>query len=69
MRPFIVRALQCFYKHDSEDLIKQSANEADSQALASDRLPRVSINLCFTENVFFSKYRVHVAIENFFINS
>ena len=42
VRPFIVRALQCFYKHDSDDLIKQTANEADSQAVASDRLPRVS---------------------------
>ena len=47
VRPFIVRALQCFYKHDSDDFIKQTANEADSQAVASDRLPRVSKGLCF----------------------
>ena len=47
MRPFIVRALQCFYKHDGDDLIKQPANEADSQAVASDRLPRVSKESCF----------------------
>ncbi|MCO5556839.1 hypothetical protein L7F22_017629 [Adiantum nelumboides] len=40
VRPFIVRALQCFYKHDNEELVKQAANEVNSQAAASDRAPR-----------------------------
>eukprot|EP00249_Psilotum_nudum_P006275 c19604_g1_i1 orf=225-860(+) len=40
VRPFIVRALQCFYKHDSEDLVKQTTNEGDNQVASADLLPR-----------------------------
>ncbi|KAJ7563681.1 hypothetical protein O6H91_03G120600 [Diphasiastrum complanatum] len=40
IRPFIVKALESFYKHDSEDLVKQVDSERDSQLAAADRLPR-----------------------------
>lgn len=45
MRNFTVRALQAFYKHDNEDLVRQSAVDNDSQLTStpSDRLPRVSV--------------------------
>lgn len=45
MRNFTVRALQAFYKHDNEDLVRQSAVDNDSQltSTSSDRLPRVSL--------------------------
>ncbi|KAH9533605.1 hypothetical protein CY35_18G061300 [Sphagnum magellanicum] len=42
MRNFTVRALQSFYKHDSEDLVKQTGLESDSQttSTSSEHLPR-----------------------------
>ncbi len=45
MRNFTVRALQSFYKHDSEDLVKQTGLESDSQttSTSSEHLPRVHI--------------------------
>lgn len=45
MRNFTVRALQAFYKHDNEDLVRQSAFDSESQltSTTSDRLPRVSV--------------------------
>ncbi|CAK9868322.1 unnamed protein product [Sphagnum jensenii] len=41
MRNFTVRALQSFYKHDSEDLVKQTGLESDSQttSTSSEHLP------------------------------
>jgi GINS complex subunit 2 len=45
MRNFTMRALQSFYKHDSEDLVKQTGLESDSQttSTSSEHLPRVHI--------------------------
>lgn len=43
IRPFIVRALQSFYKHDSEDMMAPNQTVEESQLAASDR-PRVCFN-------------------------
>lgn len=44
MRNFTVRALQSFYKHDSEDLVKLiPADDSQTSSAPSDRFPRVLI--------------------------
>lgn len=42
MRTFTVRALQSFFKHDNDDMMKQTPTDSDSQSTptSSDRLPR-----------------------------
>lgn len=42
VRPFVVRALQAFYKHDSPELIDQPDITANRQPRVSDSVPRVS---------------------------
>ncbi|CAM6128224.1 unnamed protein product [Calypogeia fissa] len=37
IRPFIVRALQSFYKHDSEEMVAQSQTQEEPQLAASGR--------------------------------
>ncbi|BBM99084.1 GINS complex subunit 2 [Marchantia polymorpha subsp. ruderalis] len=40
IRPFFVKALEKFYIHDDEELIKPTQSEADIQLASVDRLPR-----------------------------
>lgn len=44
IRPFIIRALQAFYKHDSPELIPQPASQ-DNRPRIPDNAPRVSIRI------------------------
>lgn len=43
MRAFTVRALQSFFKHDNDDMMKQASTDSDSRSTpaSADRLPRV----------------------------
>lgn len=45
VRPFVVRTLQSFYKHDSPEMIQQPVQMSTSRPQATDRGPRVSITL------------------------
>ncbi|KAL2940471.1 DNA replication complex GINS protein PSF2 [Bienertia sinuspersici] len=40
VRPFVVRTLQAFYKHDSPEMIQQPVQMADRRPQATDRGPR-----------------------------
>lgn len=42
VRPFIVRALQAFYKHDSPEMIPQPDATGDRRPPVANRGPRVS---------------------------
>lgn len=45
VRPFMVRALQAFYKHDSPQVIQQSEPVGNRQQQVVDRGPRVSLQI------------------------
>jgi len=45
VRPFMVRALQAFYKHDSPQVIQQSEPVANRRPQVVDRGPRVSLQI------------------------
>ncbi|KAK1299133.1 DNA replication complex GINS protein PSF2 [Acorus calamus] len=40
VRPFVVRALQAFYKHDSPEMIQQPEASASKRSQVVDRVPR-----------------------------
>ncbi|KAK9283069.1 hypothetical protein L1049_011298 [Liquidambar formosana] len=40
VRPFVVRALQAFYKHDSPEMIDQSDTTANRRPQVADHVPR-----------------------------
>lgn len=42
VRPFVVRALQAFYKHDSPEMIPQPDTTAIRRRQVADRGPKVS---------------------------
>lgn len=58
MRTFTVRALQSFFKHDNDDMMKQTPTDSDSQSTptSSDRLPRVCSQDFFTRSFDFTFY-------------
>lgn len=47
VRPFMVRVLQAFYKHDSPEMVQQADTSANKRPQVVDRGPRVSLFLCF----------------------
>jgi len=49
VRPFVVRTLQAFYKHDSPELIQQPAQMSGRRPQVADRGPRVSFILAVTD--------------------
>lgn len=44
VRPFMVRTLQAFYKHDSPQMIQQADNTGSRPTPVTDRGPRVSLH-------------------------
>jgi hypothetical protein len=46
VRPFMVRTLQAFYKHDSPQMIQQADNTGSRSTPVTDRGPRVSPFFC-----------------------
>jgi hypothetical protein len=46
VRPFMVRTLQAFYKHDSPQMIQQADNTGSRSTPVTDRGPRVSPLFC-----------------------
>ncbi|KAM0904550.1 hypothetical protein ACQ4PT_017987 [Festuca glaucescens] len=46
VRPFMVRTLQAFYKHDSPQMIQQADNAGSRSTPVTDRGPRVSPPFC-----------------------
>lgn len=45
MRPFVIRTLQAFYKHDSPEMIQQPVQMSSRRPQVTDRGPRVSVIL------------------------
>lgn len=52
IRPFMVRALQAFYKHDSPEMVQQPESTVN-RAQVLDRGPRVS---CLSGDAYFVLY-------------
>ena len=51
VRPFIIRTLQAFYKHDSPQMIPQPEAMGNRRPQVADRGPRVSqlLNVCISK--------------------
>ena len=63
MRPFVMRTLQAFYKHDSPEIIQQPVTMPSARPQMSDRGPRVSvifltINLLCTVSVYTAPFHM-----------
>lgn len=54
VRPFMVRALQAFYKHDSPEMIQQPRTIGSRRPHVADRGPRVSW-FAFSEVVIYKQ--------------
>jgi GINS complex subunit 2 len=51
VRPFMVRVLQAFYKHDSPEMVQQADTSANKRPQVVDRGPRVSLcSFCYSCN-------------------
>jgi hypothetical protein len=49
VRPFMVRVLQVFYKHDSPEMVQQADTSANKRPQVVDRGPRVSLfSFCYS---------------------
>ncbi|ONM61107.1 DNA replication complex GINS protein PSF2 [Zea mays] len=58
VRPFMVRTLQAFYKHDSAQMIQQADNIGSRATLVTDRGPRVSFPCSYGFNLLADSRRL-----------